>query len=110
MSLTTFFFGVGSSRTLSSILISVNFSPFIKRTAIGSFTLIDSCPSYTKILPITPSSTASTSIVALSVSISAIRSPELTLSPSLTSHLAKVPSSMVGLRAGIKILILIIYP
>ena len=58
----------------------------------------------------TPSSTASTSIVALSVSISAIKSPELTSSPSLTNHLAKVPSSIVGLRAGIKILILIKYP
>ena len=50
-----------------------------------------------------PSSTASNSIVALSVSISASRSPALTVSPSLTSHLASVPSSMVGERAGIRI-------
>ena len=50
---------------------------------------------------IVPSSTASNSIVALSVSISARMSPEVTLSPSLTSHLASVPSSMVGESAGI---------
>src|SRR3546814_4368769 len=41
------------------------------------------------------------SIVALSVSISASRSPDLTVSPSFTSHLARVPSSIVGERAGI---------
>jgi hypothetical protein len=51
----------------------------------------------------TPSSTASNSIVALSVSISASRSPDCTVSPSFTSHLASVPSSMVGESAGILI-------
>ena len=51
----------------------------------------------------TPSSTASNSIVALSVSISASRSPEETVSPSLTSHFASVPSSIVGDSAGIRI-------
>ena len=50
-----------------------------------------------------PSSTASNSIVALSVSISHMMSPEDTVSPSLTSHLANVPSSIVGLRAGMRI-------
>src|SRR5438067_5972056 len=50
-----------------------------------------------------PSSTASNSIVALSVSISASTSPEWTSSPSLTSHLASLPSSMVGDSAGMRI-------
>src|SRR3546814_4674959 len=40
-------------------------------------------------------------IVALSVSISARISPDLTVSPSLTSHFASVPSSIVGDSAGI---------
>ena len=40
-------------------------------------------------------------MVALSVSISARMSPDATLSPSFTSHLASVPSSIVGERAGI---------
>ena len=54
-----------------------------------------------------PSSSASTSIVALSVSISAITSPLRTVVPSATSHLASVPSSIVGDRAGINISIAI---
>ncbi len=40
-------------------------------------------------------------MVALSVSISAITSPDLTLSPSFLSHLARLPFSMVGDSAGI---------
>ena len=51
----------------------------------------------------TPSSTASTSMVALSVSISAIRSPGATASPACLSHLASVPSVMVGDSAGMRI-------
>ena len=78
-------------------------SPSPRSTAIGVFTFTPSVPSATRILPITPSSTASNSIVALSVSISARRSPELTSSPSLTSHFASVPSSIVGERAGMRI-------
>ena len=74
-------------------------SPVIR--AIGVPTFTPSLPSATRIFAITPSSTASNSIVALSVSISASRSPDLTVSPSLTSHLASVPSSIVGDRAGI---------
>ena len=54
-------------------------------------------------LAIVPSSTASNSIVALSVSISAMMSPERTVSPTLISHLASVPSSIVGDSAGILI-------
>ena len=67
------------------------------------FTFTPSVPAAIRILPIVPSSTASNSIVALSVSISASRSPDDTVSPSLTSHLASVPSSMVGESAGIRI-------
>ena len=52
-----------------------------------------------------PSSTASTSMVALSVSISAMTSPAVTLSPSFLSHLASLPSVMVGDSAGIRILV-----
>src|SRR6478735_150251 len=62
-------------------------------------------PEGTSILAIVPSSTASTSMVALSVSISAITSPDLTLSPSFLSHLARLPFSMVGDSAGIRMLI-----
>jgi len=58
-------------------------------------------PSGTRILPSVPSSTASTSMVALSVSISAITSPDLTVSPSFLCHLARLPFSIVGDSAGI---------
>src|SRR6516165_3104203 len=77
-------------------------SPSARMTAIGVLTATSSVPSGTKILPSVPSSTASTSIVALSVSISAITSPDLTLSPSCLIHLARLPFSMVGDRAGIR--------
>jgi hypothetical protein len=75
-------------------------------SAIGVLTLTPSVPAATRILPSTPSSTASTSIVALSVSISAITSPEVTLSPSFLSHLESVPSSIVGDSAGIRMSIM----
>ena len=78
-------------------------SPSSARIAMTVPTFTLSVPSATRILAITPSSTASNSIVALSVSISAIRSPDDTVSPSLTSHLASVPSSIVGDSAGILI-------
>ena len=84
-------------------------SPSSARTAITSLTLTPCAPSATAIFATTPSSTASTSMVALSVSISAMISPAETLSPSLTSHLARLPSSMVGESAGIKISIAMIY-
>src|SRR5207237_2570448 len=41
-------------------------------------------------------STASTSIVALSVSISAITSPDLTVSPSFTNHFERSEERRVG--------------
>ena len=74
-------------------------------TAIGVFTATFSVPSGTRIFDSVPSSTASTSIVALSVSISAITSPDLTKSPSFLSHLARVPCSIVGERAGIRMFV-----
>src|SRR3981189_3440750 len=43
-------------------------------------------------------------MVALSVSISAMTSPALTASPSFLSHLARLPFSMVGESAGMRIL------
>ena len=69
---------------------------------MGVLTLTFSVPAGTRIFDSLPSSTASTSMVALSVSISAMTSPALTSWPSLTSHLASVPSSMVGDSAGIR--------
>ena len=77
---------------------------------IGVLTLIPSDPSLKKSFPIVPSKIDSTSIVALSVSISAIKSPDEIVSPSEISHLARVPSSIVGLKAGIKISLLILDP
>src|SRR5262249_22403340 len=76
-------------------------SPSPKIMAIGVLTATSLVPSGTKILPRVPSSTASTSIVALSVSISAMTSPDLTLSPSFLCHFARLPFSMVGESAGI---------
>src|SRR4029077_1839227 len=58
----------------------------------------------TTILAMTPSSTASYSMVALSVSISAMTSPVLTASPSFLSHLARLPFSIVGDSAGMRML------
>ena len=72
---------------------------------MGALTFTPSLPSGTRILPILPSSTASNSIVALSVSISARMVPDLTVSPSLTSQRASLPSSMVGDSAGIRMLV-----
>ena len=80
-------------------------SPSSTRMAIGSFTFTPAVPSPTRILPSTPSSTASTSIVALSVSISAMTSPAWTGSPSFFSQRASVPSVIVGLSAGIRMLV-----
>ena len=84
---------------------SATFSPSPARIAITELTLTPSVPAGTTIFAIVPSSTASTSMVALSVSISAITSPEETVSPSLTSHLARLPSSIVGDSAGMVMLI-----
>jgi len=71
--------------------------------AITVLTATPSVPSSTRMDRIFPSSTASTSIVALSVSISAMTSPDFTSSPTFFSHLESLPSVMVGESAGIKI-------
>src|SRR5256885_713939 len=78
-------------------------SPSSSRRAIGWLTLMPCAPSGTIILPMRPSSTASYSIVALSVSISAITSPECTSSPSFLSQRVRLPSVIVGDSAGIRI-------
>src|SRR5215472_3545029 len=77
-------------------------SPFPAITAIGVLTATCSVPSGITILASTPSSIASTSIVALSVSISASTSPALPGSPSLFSQRAILPSVIVGDSAGIR--------
>ena len=76
--------------------------PSPSSTPIVAFTATPDVPSGTRMWVNTPSSTASTSIVALSVSISARTSPERTLSPVFLSHRASVPSVMVGDRAGMR--------
>ena len=80
-------------------------SPSPASTAITWLTGTSAVPSGTTILASVPSSTASTSMVALSVSISAMTSPDLTLSPSFLSHLARLPFSIVGDSAGMRMLI-----
>ena len=91
---------VGCGAGLAALMADAS-SPSLKITAIGVLTATSAVPSGTRILPSVPSSTASTSMVALSVSISAITSPDLTVSPSFFSHLARLPFSIVGDSAGI---------
>ena len=76
-------------------------SPSARMVAIGVFTATSAVPSGISILPSVPSSVASTSMVALSVSISAMTSPDLIASPSFFSHFERLPFSMVGESAGI---------
>ena len=80
---------------------SAALSPSDRMVAIGVLTRTLSVPSGMTILASTPSSTASTSIVALSVSISAKTSPARTVSPSLLTQRAILPSVIVGESAGI---------
>jgi hypothetical protein len=95
--------GAGAVSPLPSAPASGTSSPSSTRMAMGLLTFTPSVPSAIRILPMMPSSTASNSIVALSVSISARMSPAETVSPSFTSHLASVPSSIVGESAGMRI-------
>ena len=60
-------------------------------------------PSGAEICKIVPLSYASRSIVALSVSTSAITSPGLMVSPTFLCHLASTPSVIEGLNAGMVI-------
>src|SRR5665213_2685398 len=92
------FLGAGAAAAEAS-------SPSASKVAMGELTFTPSLPSGTRILPMRPSSTASNSMVALSVSISARMSPDLTVSPSFTSQRASLPSSMVGDSAGIRMLV-----
>src|SRR6202140_1538878 len=80
-------------------------SPSAAITAITAFTATSCVPSGTTILASVPSSTASYSMVALSVSISAMMSPVLILSPSFLSQRARLPFSMVGDSAGMSMLV-----
>src|SRR6185312_6646366 len=91
------FFGAAAAAEASS--------PSASKVAMGELTFTPSLPSGTRILPMRPSSTASNSMVALSVSISARMSPDLTVSPSFTSQRASLPSSMVGDSAGIRMFV-----
>ena len=95
-------FGASTALGASTFGAGAGLSPSPASFAISALTLTFSVPAGTRMASTTPSSTASTSMVALSVSISAITSPALTVSPTLTCHLARVPSSMVGDRAGIR--------
>lgn len=61
---------------------------------------LDSAPAGKSSLATLPSSCASKSMEALSVSILAKTSPAEKESPSLTYHSAKEPPDMVGLKAG----------
>ena len=61
------------------------------------------CPSSTRMSVRIPSSKASISMVALSVSISARTSPISTVSPTFLCHLMRVPSVMVSESFGISI-------
>src|SRR5208283_687444 len=76
-------------------------SPAIKPMTLLTGT--SAVPAGTTIFASTPSSMASTSMVALSVSISASTSPGLILSPSFFSQRDRLPFSMVGERAGMRI-------
>src|SRR5205814_5587901 len=94
----TLFWAVAGRRLASASRTS---SPFSAMTAIGVLIGTWSVPSGMTILASTPSSTASTSIVALSVSISASTSPACTGSPTFLTQRAILPSVIVGDSAGI---------
>ncbi len=97
-------FAVGGAPLPAAAAAALTSSPSSARTAMSVLTGTSWVPSGTTILASVPSSIASYSIVALSVSISAMTSPGLTLSPSFLSHLARLPFSIVGDSAGIRIL------
>src|SRR5271157_3711518 len=67
-------------------------------------------PSLSLISPSTPSSKASSTMLALSVSTSAIGSPRRMLSPGCLSHRMILPSSIVSESLGIVISLLIVWP
>ena len=71
--------------------------------ATSSPTLTSVAPAGTRIFATYPSSIDSSAIVALSVSMSAMTSPALTLSPAAIFHSAMLPWVIVGDSAGIVI-------
>lgn len=77
-------------------------SPALPITAITP--LMGTGPSFTAICKMTPSTKLSNSMVALSVSTSAMVSPILTLSPSFFNQLTILPSSMVSLMRGMRMI------
>ena len=83
--------------------MSFSVSFLLLSIAINEFTPIPSVPSLNNIFSNIPSSTDSISIVALSVSTSAIMSPGFTSSPTFLHHFARLPSVIVGDNEGIKI-------
>src|SRR3990167_423185 len=93
--------GAGFSARAAAIAGSGNLSLASLNSAMTDPTATSSVPSAIMSFAMRPSAAASYSIVALSVSISAMRSPVFTVSPSATSHLASVPFSIVGESAGI---------
>ena len=89
-----------AAAVLGAAEIASTASPASAKIAITVPTATFSLPASTRICATTPSSIDSTSMVALSVSISAITSPECTVSPTAISHFATVPSVIVGESAG----------
>ena len=83
--------GAGAAPLLAPAAAAFTSSPSPASTAISWLTGTSAVPSGTTIFASTPSSAASTSMVALSVSISAMMSPDLTLSPWCLTHLARLP-------------------
>ena len=92
----------GAAALAAGAAASGTASPSSTMMPIGWLTCTPSVPSPTRMRPRMPSSTASTSIVALSVSISAMMSPDAMASPSFFSQRASVPSVIVGDSAGIR--------
>jgi hypothetical protein len=95
------FAGVGAGLLSADAL-----SPASSNDASAAPTCTES-PSCTKMSPRTPSSNASISITALSVSTSAMTSPISTVSPGDLCHLTRTPSVMVSLNFGISMVMLI---
>src|SRR6476660_4179459 len=103
------FFGASALEAAGALTLALaaafTSSPSFASTAMTEFTATSWVPSGMTILASVPSSTASYSMVALSVSISAMTSPDLTVSLSFFSHLARLPFSMVGDSAGMRMLV-----
>ena len=100
--------GLAFAKAINKFIKQNNFSTS-QIMAIGLLTGMLTSPSLNNNFSTKPSSTASTSIVALSVSISAIISPAFTVSPTFTNHWLIIPSVIVGDKAGISIFEDIIY-